>query len=454
MVDAKGLRSREHARVVDVVLNTSRADEVEVSVTTADTYLTRFANSGIHQNTGEHTTEVVVRAVCGQKVGVASTSRLDRESVEAVVRQAENIARLLPDNPGFPGLPGPPKPVEGAATVGYSEATAAFSPEDRARGVADICKLAMERGVVASGSFSTGAYETLVANSRGLLSEARFTRAHLLAVVMSESGSGYAERYSVNVEDIDPRSVADEAVQGCLADSDPGDFEPGEYEAVFEEYAVADMLQMLSYMGFGALACQEGRSFMSGNIGQKITGSNVTIWDDGLDPRGTPLPFDAEGVPKQKVVLIENGIARGVVYDSYTAAREHRASTGHAVSPLPSSGPFAVNLFMAGGDSSLPEMIANTRRGVYVKRLHYTNPVHPVKAVLTGMTRDGTFLIEDGKIVRPVKSLRFTENILGALSSAELISRETKLLPLFDIGGVRAPAVKLSRFAFTGVTEY
>lgn len=451
MVSASGQRKREHARAAEVVLNTYRADQVEVSVSTADTYLTRFANSEIHQNTGEHTTEVVVRAVLGQKVGVASTTGLDRESVEAAVRRAEEIAKLQPENPDFPGLPGP---SDYGHVDGYSEATASFSPEERASGVGEICKLAVASGLVASGSFSTGTFEILVANSRGLLAETRFTKANLLTVVMSSSGSGYAERYSTSVEDMDPCAAAREAVEGCLADANPGGIEPGEYETVFEEYAVADMLQMLSYMGFGALAYQEGRSFMSGNLGQMITGPNITIWDDGLDPGGIPLPFDTEGVPKRKVVFIENGIAQGVVHDSYTAAREGRASTGHAVSPLPSFGPFAVNLFMAGGDSSLPEMIASTKRGIYVKRLHYTNPVHPVKSLLTGMTRDGTFLIEDGKIVRPVKNLRFTESILGALSSVDLISRETKLLPLFSMGGVRAPAIKVGKFTFTGVTEY
>ncbi len=451
MVDATSLRRREHARVVDAVLNTSRADEVEVSVSTADAHLTRFASSEIHQNTAEHRTEVVVRAVFGQKVGVASTSATGREPVEATVRRAEEIAELQPENPGFPGLPGP---FEYGRSEGYSETTAAVSPEERARGVGQICRLATENGLVASGSFSTGAYEVLIANSRGLLAETRLTRANLLTVVMSSSGSGYAERYSTRIEEIDPVAVAREAVEGCLRDASPGEVEAGEYEAVFEEYAVADMLQMLSYMGFGALAYQEGRSFMSGNLGQRLTGSNITIWDDGRDPSGIPLPFDAEGVPKQKVVLIENGVARGVVYDSYTAAREGRASTGHAVSPLPSAGPFAVNLFMAGGDSSLAEMVASTRRGIYVKRLHYTNPVHPVKSLITGMTRDGTFLIENGRIVRPVKSLRFTESVLGALSCASLISRETKLLPLFSEGGVRAPALKVDRFTFTGVTEY
>ncbi|MDI7246151.1 MAG: TldD/PmbA family protein [Bacillota bacterium] len=453
MVGAKGkaLRSRDHARVADIVLNTSRADQVEVAVETADTYLTRFANSEIHQNTGEHTTEVVVRSVFGQKVGVASTTSLDRGAVEETVRRAEDIAKLQPENPGFPGLPGP---AEYGAADGYCEETAACSPEQRAAGVAEICGLAVKNGLVASGSFSTAAREAMVANSRGLLAEMRFTRANLLTVAMSTTGSGYGEQFSVCVGDIDPRQVAEEAVEGCLADAEPGDVEPGEYEAIFEEYAVADMIQMLAYMGLGALAFQEGRSFMSGNIGQKITGGNITIWDDGLDPAGVPLPFDVEGVPKQKVVLIEGGVARGVVYDSYTAAREGKQSTGHAISPLPSAGPFAVNLFMAGGDSSLEEMIAATKRGIYVKRLHYTNPVHPVKSLLTGMTRDGTFLVENGRIVRPVKNLRFTESILGALGSAELVSRETKLLPLYSLGGVRAPAVKVNRFTFTGVTEY
>jgi len=216
------------------------------------------------------------------------------------------------------------------------------------------------------------------------------------------------------------------------------------------------MLFYLGWLGLGALSVQEGRSFMSGRFGEKITGENITIWDDGHDPRGLALPFDFEGVPKRRVMLIENGVAKGVVYDSFTAGREKgQASTGHS-QPAPNTmGPIPVNLFMAPGQATKEEMLASTERGIWVTRFHYTNPVHPVKTVLTGMTRDGTFLIEDGHITRPLKNLRFTQSILDAFGQADMLGSELALVKSgWGNLAVCAPAAKIRGFEFTGTTEF
>jgi predicted Zn-dependent protease len=201
---------------------------------------------------------------------------------------------------------------------------------------------------------------------------------------------------------------------------------------------------------------QEGRSFMVGKIGEQIVDPRVSIWDDASDPRGLPLPFDFEGVPKQRVDLIENGVARGVVYDSYRAGKEEgKTSTGHAL-PAPNSfGPFPLNTFFGAGDATLEEMIASTERGLYITRFHYTRPVEPTKVVVTGMTRDGTFLIEDGKIACPVRNLRFTQSYLDALNHVDMIGKDHRLLSgMGGLGGTVQPALKLGSFAFTGVTEF
>jgi PmbA protein len=206
---------------------------------------------------------------------------------------------------------------------------------------------------------------------------------------------------------------------------------------------------MLGMYGLGALALQEGRSFMGGRLGERICGANISIWDDGHDPRGQRLAYDFEGVPKQRVNLITGGVAENVVWDSYTANRDSRPNTGHGL-PAPNSwGPVPINLFVAAGDSSVADMIAQTERGVLVTRFHYTNMVHPIKTVLTGMTRDGTFLIEDGQIAGAVKNLRFTQSILEALSCVSLISREGKLADY-----VWAPAMRVDRFTFSSATEF
>jgi predicted Zn-dependent protease len=246
------------------------------------------------------------------------------------------------------------------------------------------------------------------------------------------------------------------AVNKALRSRNPTDIEPGAYTVILEEEAVADMVFYLSYMGLGALSVQEGRSFMSGRFGEKITGDNITIWDDGHDSRGLMFPFDYEGVPKQRVTLIENGVAKGVVYDSFTAGREgNKTSTGHGL-PAPNTfGPIPANLFLAPGQATKEEMLASTERGIWVTRFHYTNPVHPVQTVLTGMTRDGTFLIENGQITRPLKNLRFTQSILEAFSQVEMLGSELKLLRGdWDGFATCAPVVKIRGFQFTGTTEF
>jgi predicted Zn-dependent protease len=216
------------------------------------------------------------------------------------------------------------------------------------------------------------------------------------------------------------------------------------------------MMFYLGYLGLGAQSMQENRSFMSGRIGQKITGNNITIWDDGFDPRGVMFPFDYEGVPKQKVMLIEEGIARGVVYDTASAQREvGQVSTGHGLPAPNTMGPIPTSLFMKPGVATHEEMIASTKKGIWVTRFHYVNPVHPVKAILTGMTRDGTFLIEDGKITRPLKNLRFTQSILEAFSHAEMLGRDLKMIKMgFGSFATCAPAAKINGFTFTGATEF
>jgi len=210
------------------------------------------------------------------------------------------------------------------------------------------------------------------------------------------------------------------------------------------------------YTGFGAVALQEGRSFMNGKIGEQIVDPRVSIRDDGSNPAGIPLPIDFEGVPRQRVDLIKNGIARGVVYDSYRAGKEEgKVSTGHALPAGSAMGPLPLHTFFEPGEGTVPDMIAGTERGIYITRFHYTRPVEPTQVVITGMTRDGTFLIEDGKIAHPVKNLRFTTSYLEALNHVDMIGDETRLLSgLGGIGRDSVPALKLSKFTFTGATEF
>lgn len=444
------LGQKKIRKISDGILSHSTADQTEVICFSGQSGLTRFANSYIHQNVAETSTSVRVRVVLGKRIGVAASNDVSPGSLQRVVDTALEIAKFQPENPDFVSLP-EPAPVHRAD--GYAEATAACTPEERARAVGIICRQAAENGLVASGAFRTEVGEVAVANSLGVFAYHLSTTADLATVIMSDDSAGYADRVAMDVREIETEAAGKEAIDKALRSRTPTELEPGQYTVILEEYAVSEMIDYLSYIGFGARAVQEGRSFMAGNFGKPLVGSNISMWDDGLDGRGLPMAFDFEGVPKQRVDFFERGVASGVVYDSYTAGLEDKQSTGHGL-PAPNTfGPLPMNVFMAPGEASKDEMLASTERGLWITRFHYVNIVHPLQAVLTGMTRDGTFLIENGELVRPVKNLRFTQNILKALSQVEMIGRELKLEKAW-VGGNLVPALKIRAFEFTGATEF
>ena len=444
------LGKKKMREVAERVLSLSAAEQTEVIVMSEDSGLTRFANSYIHQNVAERNVDLRVRAVVGKKIGVASSNDPSQEALERVVGSALTIANLQPENPDFISLPSP-TPI--AEIEAFDEATAAFNPEARARAVGVICQLAVENGLIASGAFTTGVFELAVANSLGTFAYSSATSADISTVVMSDDSSGYAAASAWKVGEINPEAVGTEAVEKALQSRNPRNLPPGRYPVVLEEYAVAGMLGTLARLGFGALAMQEGRSFMVGRFGEQIMGDAISIWDDGLDPTGLPMPFDFEGVAKQRVDLVKEGVAKAVVYDSYTAGKEGKASTGHGLPAPNPRGPIPGHLFMAPGEVSKEEMLASMERGLWVTRFHYTVPVHPKLSIVTGMTRDGTFLIEKGAVAYPIKNLRFTQSYVEALANVELVGRTTKLQQSW-FGGIRVPALKLAGFEFTGATEF
>jgi predicted Zn-dependent protease len=435
------------------VLGLSTADQTEVLIGRDDDQLTRFAANAIHQNVSETDVTVRVRAVVGRKVGVASGNDLSDDALERVVAAAETTARFQEDNPDFRSLPAA-KPFE--PLPAYVAATAACTPQTRAQGVATICQLAGEKGLEAAGAFRTSAEELMVANSLGVSAYQQRTVASLMTVVMSGTSSGYASASAMDVTELDPEAIGRRAVGKALRSQNPTDVEPGTYTVILEEDAVASMVSTLGRLGCGALAVQEGRSFMNGRFGQPVTGEQITIWDDARDRRGLVQPFDYEGVPTQAVTLIEKGVARGVVYDTYTAGRaEGKQSTGHSLPAPNTMGPLPIHLFLAPGTETVDEMVASTERGIWVTRFHYTNPVHPVKTVLTGMTRDGTFLVEQGEVTRPLVNLRFTQSILDALGSVSMLGADLKTVAA-GWGGMATcvPALRVDEFSFTGTTEF
>jgi predicted Zn-dependent protease len=424
------------------------AREAEAFVVAGESALTRFANSEIHQNVAGAEVQVNLRFVRDRRVGVASSGRTDEAGLRALAEHAAAIAANVEEREDWAGLPeaAAPAPLPAA----WSEGTAHASPELRAEGVRAVIAAADAAGVVAYGSFSTDTEAVAVASTAGIRAAERRTTSQLLTVSMGPSGgTGYAEVCAVDATTIDAAAIGLEAADRARASASPVDLPPGDYPVVLGQYAVVDLLDMLGYLGFSALAVEEGRSFFE--PGRRVASPLVTIVDDGRDPAGLPMGFDAEGVPKGQLVLLDAGVCREVVFDAQTAARAGRRSTGHGL-PAPNPwGPFPTNMAMAAGDASMDDLLGGLERGLLVTRFHYTNPVHGKRVVITGMTRDGTFLVEGGRIVRPVRNLRFTMSYLDALANVEAVGRERRCVRGF-LGGSVVPALRLSSFTFTGAT--
>jgi len=436
--------------IADTIFAASPADETEVVYRRRDDSLTRFANNHIHQNVTETNHEILVRCVSGSRCGTAVSNVTDVASLRKLPNTAFDLARQQPENPDFRGLPGATR-LE--PTNGFDESVASCSPSLRAQGVGVVCRKAAEAGYTAAGSMMTGRNSFGVANSKGVFAETETTLVDASTVVMSQTSSGWAQASGWKLDSVTWEELADEAVRKTRMGVDPQVAEPGEYTVILDPYATADLLSMMAVDGMSALAYQEERSWLNGRTGQKVMSQNVTIVDDGLDPSGIPTPFDAEGQSKQRVIIVDAGVAKAPVYDSYTAGREAGArSTGHALeSPTDRMGPLPMNLFLMPGTSNVEEMIASTSRGLYITRFWYTRTVHPRDVVVTGMTRDGTFMVRDGEIAGAVKSMRFTQSYLDALAGALAIGKQGRTL--WGPGAYHVPPVKLGRFNFTSSTR-
>jgi predicted Zn-dependent protease len=431
------------------------ADEAEASVHSERSGLARFAGSTQHQPTLVDDTNVTVRAVRDRRVGVAVTNRTSEDGLREVAARAADAAERIREDPDFPGLPEPATPPD---LDGYDDETAALGPAEQARLAA--AAIAATGETPAYGFFTSGSTELAVASTTGLEASQRVTDATVLVLAAAEGLSGYATQTSSAVSKVDPEACAREAAEKAARTSGAGELEPGVYRAVLEPYALGEMLQYFAWDTFGALGLLEERSYFAGRIGERIFDDKVSIADDCLDRNGLPKAFDFEGVPKQRVPLVEDGVARGVVWDRRTAKRAggDARTTGHAP-PVTSQayGPLAFGISMAGGDAgSVDDLVAAVGDGIYVTRVHYLGIVDPRGGVLTGMTRDGTFRIRDGKVAEPLVNLRFTVAVPNMLADVPALSRRVTLVNQSDFYGERypigalVPAIATAHFNITG----
>ncbi|MGB9720907.1 MAG: TldD/PmbA family protein [bacterium] len=454
MIDKK-----EAKKIIDYVLNESKADQTEVVIFDFDSALTRYANNYIHQNVQEANTGVFIRVAFGKKIGSSYTNSTTPNKVRETLRWAETIARFQIDNPYFESLPRV-KSKDYKNVVSFEAKTARISPNERSRAVKEIIEVAKKNNLISYGSVSNGWSAAAIGNSNGTFAYRQSSDIFCNIVMATDNSTGYAQAGAKSIKDIDFTRMARIAAEKALKSKNPVELPPGQYTTIFEPLAVSDIISYLAYYSFNGKTYEEGRSYLSGRLSTQIVDNRITIIDDPFYKKGFATPFDSEGVPKKRLVLIEKGVAKNVVYDSITAKMAKKESTGHALMYPNPFGPIPMHIVMKGGDSSLDDMIKTVEKGILVTRLHYTNVIDPYKLVFTGMTRDGTFFIENGVITRGIRNLRFTENIFDALNRVEAISQSTELVadePGYSLRmphGVVVPALKIKDFTFTSATEF
>ena len=433
----------------------SRADQTLLAVQRGGQTTLRFAHERIHQNLHEEDLTVWVKVACGGRAGVATTSSLKQPSLEKAIEAAIAIAKLSGKTtvPAFSVSP-PKEPVQKLTT--YFPETVRRPLVEIVRNVRSLWESSRKAGLEMAGSFVAGENELAVAGSGGLVQYQPFSVGGLRLVATRGRASGFAAQAFRDIHTLNAEELRERALEICRRNRDPQPLRPGKYDVLLEPEAVAELVEWLGTIGFGAKQVQERTSFMTGRIGDRIMGKTISLYDDGSDPRGLAVPFDLEGIPKQRVDLISEGKAEGIVYDSQYGKLYHRPSTGHALPYDEIEGPLATNLFLSPGLTPSGEMLRRMGEGLWITRFHYVSGLLDTQqALMTGLTRDGTFLVKRGKAVGAVKSLRFTQSVLEAFSNVLAVSREQQLIadPAQGFSAVVAPALLLKDFTFTGQTK-
>ncbi|HEX6714747.1 MAG TPA: metallopeptidase TldD-related protein [Thermoleophilaceae bacterium] len=438
-------------------------DGALVTVAAERSLLLRFARSRPTQSTAVEDATIAITVLVDGHVGTASTNRDDPESLAACARAAEAAATAAARTRGSGPYPGFPAPAPIRPHGGYDEATAELDPAPGGDALATAFEVAAAHGVEAHGVWSIGDVETAIASTTGTAAVDRLTDAFMKTTCIAPDGrSGWASAAGIGVSDIVPERVADAAAiraSGRFAGRcEVATLAPGEYPVVLAPAATAELLDWLAFTAFNGLAQAEGRGALVGKLGTRVAAATINLSDSPRYMRTLPRAFDAEGVPKAPLPLIQDGVAMNVAHDTRSAALVDGArSTGHALAPGGSSwGPLPTNLVLIGGGArDEAELCAPIERGVYVTRLWYTNVIRPNESLITGVTRDGTFLIEDGKIAAPLEDLRLTDRVLKVLECTDALTARHCLWNEGEFYGRRfatgtvAPAIR-TRLRFSG----
>ncbi len=467
------LTKEQAGDIFDRARKLSTADEIEVLFSGGSFALTRFANNTIHQNVAEGNHIVSVRTAFGGRTARASTNKFDEASLREVVRASESLAKVQHPDPDLLSMPDATEAARGTGEASvptrmvpsrHFQQTAAITPEVRAEGVKKIVDVAERHKLTTAGVFSSGESMEGIFNSRGLSHWHTQTLAEISITMLGADSSGWQKANSPDVANLDPLRLAEIAAKKAVDSAHPREIPAEKYTVILEPAAVLDIVGFM-FWDYSGMAILDQRSFLSGRIGTKLFGDNIGIWDDVAHPLQAGSPFDGEGMPRQRVGLVENGVIKRVVYARATAERMKRSeyrdrvgpieATGHGFALPNEMGEMPLNIvFAPGGDpQTVEQMIAGTERGVLVTRLWYIREVEPFEKMLTGMTRDGTFYVENGRVQGGLRNFRFNESLIHMLSNVEAMS-----VPVRSCGeesfDMVVPAMKVKEFNFTEVTKF
>jgi len=429
----------EAKKILEKALSFSKADACEINLSGSNRGNIRYARNTVSTAGYQSTQSLVVQASYGKKVGTATIDEFDDASLEKVVGRAEELAKLAPENPEF--MP-PLGPQQYDASITYKEATAKVTPEYRAEVASKSIVPAAAKDVTAAGFLNDGESFSAMINSNGLFAYNKSTNVDFTVTMRTNdgTGSGWVTRDFNDINKFDAAEASNVAINKAVMSREARAIEPGKYTVILEPAAASDLLRNMIF-SFNARSADEGRSFMSAPDGgnkllQKIVDERVNLWSDPLHPDVPTSTWNGEGMPLKKTQWIENGVVKNLAYDRYWAGQK-------GVDPVP----FPSNGIMEGGDESLEDMIAGTKKGILVTRFWYIRSVDPQTLLYTGLTRDGTFYIENGQIKYPIKNFRFNESPIIMLNNLESLGQQVR------VDGNLIPYMKIRDFTFTSLSD-
>lgn len=441
--------SRDEARALaERALSFSTAEQARVNISSGSEGNTRFAVNQISTAGDVTNATLTITSAFGKRVASATTNRFDDDSLRQTVETSERLARLVPDDPEYLGEL---EPISTPPRDAVVSSTANVTPEQRAAAVSRVTGPAAERDLVATGFLTHATGSTAVMTSKGHFAYDASSNANFTTTIRTPdgTGSGWAGQGFFDWSELDAAALAQRAIDKAVNSREPRAVEPGKWVTILEPTAVANMVGLM--MGqLGARSADEGRSFFSKpgggtRIGERFIDERVTIRSDPADPRIFATPFDGEGLPNQRMTWIENGVLQNLAYDRFWAQQQNRQPTG-----------FVSGYYMEGGNATIDEMIRSTERGLLVTRFWYIRGVDPRTILFTGLSRDGTFLVENGRISHPVKNLRWNESPIFMLNNVEMMGTPVRVSPSESSGlssAVWVPPLKVRDFTFTSLSD-